>query len=126
MIVLGVIRSGQVADHNALGAGRMDHFSVTDIDTHMGHTLAVCILQKYQIAGLQAGLGNVGSHLDLLGGGSWQADTALLKYILDKAGTVKTAGSGPTPDVGCTQILFGVGDDLLRCAALDLQSGGTG
>ena len=48
----------------------MDHLSITDIDTDMGHTLTVCILQKHQITRAQTALCNIGSNLDLLSGGS--------------------------------------------------------
>jgi hypothetical protein len=53
MIVLGIIGTGQITDHNTLGAGSVDHLPFTNIDTDMGHTLTVCILQKHQITGTQ-------------------------------------------------------------------------
>ena len=87
--------------------------SVTDIDTHMGHTLSVCILQKYQIAGLQIRFGNIGSNLDLLGCGSRKINAALVKYILNKAGAIKTLWRGSAPNIRGTQMFLGIGDDLL-------------
>ena len=124
--MLRVIAGRQLADHHTLGAGCVDHLSVTDINTHMGHTLSVCILQKDQITGLQVCFRNIGSQLHLFGGGSGQLNAALRKYILDQTGAVEAFWAGAAPDIGDTQVLFRIGNDLLSGDALPLQGGGTG
>lgn len=70
VIVLNVVGGGQAANYHALGAGGVDHFAVSDIDTHVGDPGAVCILQEYKVTGLEVAFCHIGADLILLGCGS--------------------------------------------------------
>ena len=68
--MLGVVGRGKITGHNAFRTGGVDHFAVANVNTHMGDTGAVCILQEYKITGLQIVFRHIGADLVLFGGGA--------------------------------------------------------
>ena len=80
----------------------MDKLTVADINTYVRKTCFVCILEKYQITGLQIGLGNgcaFGIHRCL---GTADVDAVTAKDIIDETGAIETAGISTAPLIGDT------------------------
>ena len=109
----------------------MDKLIVAHIDAQMGNAAGVGACKEHQITGLQFGFGNGCTHGPLLGTGPRQGNAMELKYILHKAGAVKTAGGGATPEIGYTDVLLGSAYDLMtggcggRCGTVQRGSAGS-
>ena len=62
----------------------MNKLPASDVNAQMGYA-AASGLEEYQISGLQAGLGNQGSHGPLLFAGSGECDSVGFEHILHKS-----------------------------------------
>ena len=91
----------------------MDKLTAAHIDAYMGKTGFVCILEEYDITGLQFGFGNLCALLVHGGQRSAGLDTQGVQHIVNKTGAVEAAGGCATPFVGDTQILLGQCNDLI-------------
>ena len=75
----------------------MDEFHVSNIDTHVGDACGVCILEEYQVTGLQVALSHKAAVLVLGFGGAVKADTVLFEYVLHKPGAIKSDRGASSP-----------------------------
>lgn len=103
VVVRHIIIRVQICIGNDLaGTGGMDKLSAANIDTDVGETCLVCILEEHQVTGLQIGLGN-GCALSVHGGlCTADIDAVTAEHIVDETGAVKTAGICAAPLVGNT------------------------
>ena len=108
-----VIRIEICVRNDLSGTGGMDELTIADIDANMGQASLICILEEYDITGLQIGFGDrfaFGVHRSLR---TADIDAVAAKYIVDKTGAVKTAGGSAAPLIGDTKILLCGCDNLV-------------
>ena len=84
----------------------MNKIPVSYIDAYMGDTRGVCILEEYQVAGLQVIFCNIDTMLILGFSGAVEGNAVLLEYILHKPGAIKSAGGASAPHIGHTDVFF--------------------
>lgn len=107
----------------------MDKLAVSGVDTHVGNAAGVCIGEEDDVAFLKVGFFHRRTLTVLIGGGAVGGDAHLLKYIIDKAGAVKSIRGSAAAAVGNTQILLCLCQNLTavyagsagagRCAAIE-------
>ena len=95
---------------------------ITDVNTNMGDSNLICILEKYKIAGLQIGLRNICAMLILGLRGAIQVDPMLPECVVYQSGAIKAAGRSAAPNIGNTHVLFGSSDDFLCLASISLAN----
>lgn len=52
VIVGYIVAGGEIADHNTLGTGCVNEFSVAYVNSYMGDACFIGVLEKYQITRL--------------------------------------------------------------------------
>ena len=113
----------QLIDLHLILVGRgVNELAVADVDAHMRGGVRGIVTEEYQIAGLQLTLGYRHTVGQLGRSGAVQSVAEVAIYVAGEAGAVKTIGSVAAIDIGHTQELLGVADDLLESLQVTIYS----
>lgn len=107
---------GRVDAADFHGIAAMNHLPISQIDADMGGSAGIVgSLEEDQVAGSCLGCGyDAALPPPAFCGKPSKAETsaAVVDHIRHKAGAVETAGAVPSPNIGCTQVLLCLGNQL--------------
>ena len=107
---------GRVDAADFHGVAAMDHFSISQIDANMGGSAGIVgSLEEDQVTGSRLGCGYDAALPPPAFCGEpskVETSTAVVDHIGHKAGTVKTAWAVSSPNIGRTQVLLCLGNQL--------------
>lgn len=92
-VAVGPVCLTQRTDGYTTRSGGLCEFSIADINTDMGNSVAQGI-EEYQITGTQITLGYGCSNAVLCLRGARQGKSDTLEYVFGESGTIKAAGAG--------------------------------